>query len=143
MAHLNHLGRHFFCIFYTFWFDQKNGQNRKKQFSWKNPFLRFFLWVISVRKGFLYLWWTPIFELARAILLRRVRYQALRMRVFGQKCQKYWFSWKKYFLWFFLWVISDQLAWNKWNKKNIRPHCSSKKGQNCEKWPFWFIYHIY
>ena len=41
-AHLNHLGRQFFCIFYTFWFDQKNGQNKKKallrtaHFFWLN-----------------------------------------------------------------------------------------------------------
>ena len=92
-AHLNHLGRQFFCIFYTFWFDQKNGQNWKKptfahgplfqflaqkcqkyKFSWKIPFLTIFLWVISVRKCFLYFWQTPIFEPARAILLRRVWY---------------------------------------------------------------------
>ena len=147
-THLNHLGRQFFCIFYTFWFDQKKWAKSKKdtfahgpffqflaqkcqkyQFSWKNLFLTIFLWVISVRKGFLYLWQTPIFEPARAILLRRVRYQALWMRVFGQKCQKYWFSWKKYFLWFFLWVISDQLAWNKWEEKILDPLAAQKRGK--------------
>ena len=129
-------GDNFFVFSILFDSIKKNGQNRKKdtfahgpffqflaqkcqkyQFSWKNLFLTIFLWVISVRKGFLYLWQTLIFEPARAILLRRVRYQTLWMRVFGQKCQKYWFSWKEYFLCFFLWVISDQLAWNKWNKK--------------------------
>ena len=98
-AHLNHLGRQFFCIFYTFWFDQKKWAKSKKtqfahgpffqflaqkyqkyQFSWKNPFLGFFIWVISDRKGFLYFWRTPIFEPARAILLRRVRYQPFRLK---------------------------------------------------------------
>ena len=29
-AHLNHLGRQFFCIFYTFWFDQKKWAKSKK-----------------------------------------------------------------------------------------------------------------
>ena len=95
LTHLNHLGRLKFFIFYTFWFNKKNGQNWKKvtfvhspffqflaqkcqkyQFSWKNLFLR-----ISVRKDFLYFWRTPIFEPARAILLRRVWYQALQMGV--------------------------------------------------------------
>ena len=75
----NRLGRLKFCIFYTFWFDQKNGQNKKKltfvhrpffqilaqkcqkyQFSSKNIFLRIFLWVILDRKGLLYFWRTPI-----------------------------------------------------------------------------------
>ena len=99
LAHLNHLGRLKFFIFYTFWFDKKNGQNRKKptfahgpffqflaqkcqkyQFSWKNLFLTIFLWVILVRKCFLYFWQTPIFEPARAILLRRVQYQPFRLK---------------------------------------------------------------
>ena len=96
-AHLNHLGRLKFFIFYTFWFDKKNGQNWKKTLSrtahffsfWpkninfheKMFFLGIFLWVISDRKGFLYFWQTPIFEPAKAILLRRVPYQALRMGV--------------------------------------------------------------
>ena len=94
-------GAIFFCIFYTFWFDQKKWAKLKKgpfvhgtffqflaqkyhkyQFSWKNPFLGFFLCVFLVRKGFLYFWRTPIFEPARAILLRRVWYQ-----LFGLKFQ--------------------------------------------------------
>ena len=107
-------GDNFFCIFYTFWFNQKKWAKSKKShfcarpifsvfgpkmpkisiFMKKSFFLGIFLRVISVRKVFLYLWQTLIFEPARAILLRRVRYQALQMRVFGQKCQKYWFSWK-------------------------------------------------
>ena len=106
-------GDNFFVFSILFDSIKKNGQNRKKptfahgpffqflaqkcqkyQFSWKNLFLGIFLRVISVRKGFLYLWQTLIFEPTRAILLRRVWYQALQMRVFGQKCQKYWFSWK-------------------------------------------------
>ena len=70
--------------FFSFW--PKNAKNIN--FHEKNLFLGIFLRVISVTKGFLYLWQTTIFEPARAILLRRVRYQALRMRVFGQKCQK-------------------------------------------------------
>ena len=113
-------GDNFFCIFYTFWLDKKKWAKLKKthfcarpifhilaqkcqkyQFSWKIPFLTIFLWVISVRKCFLYFWQTPVFEPARAILLKRVRYQALWMRVFGQKCQKYWFSWKNIFYDFF------------------------------------------
>ena len=78
---------------------KKNGQNRKKltfahspffqfltqkcqkyQFSWKNLFLGIFLWVISVRKGFLYFWQTTIFEPTRVILLRRVWYQPFRLK---------------------------------------------------------------
>ena len=143
MAHLNHLGRQVFFVFFIL-FDsiKKMGKIEKKAllctahfFSFwpqnaKNiNFLRFFLWVILVRKGFLYLWQTPIFEPARAILLRRVWYQVLWMRVFGHKCQKYLFSWKKYFLWFFLWVIYDQLAWNKWNNKILDPIAAQTRGK--------------
>ena len=93
-VHLNHLGRQFFCIFYTFWFNQKKWAKSKKThfcarpifsvfglkmpkisiFMKKNLFLTIFLWVISVRKGFLYFWQTSILEPARAILLRRVWY---------------------------------------------------------------------
>ena len=86
-AHLNHLGRQFFCIFYTFWFDQKKwAKSKKRHFcAWsifsvvgpkkqKYQFSWIFLWVILDRKGFLYFWQTPIFEPARAILLKRVRY---------------------------------------------------------------------
>ena len=99
-AHLNHLGGLKFFIFYTFWFDQKKWAKSKKTHfrAWpifsifgpqipkililmKNIFLTIFLWVISDRKCFLYFWQTPIFEPARAILLRRVLYQALRMGV--------------------------------------------------------------
>ena len=141
-------GDNFFVFSILFDLIKKNGQNWKKltfahspffqflaqkcqkyQFSWKIPFLTIFLWVISDRKGLLYFWRTPIFEPARAILLRRVRCQALWMRVFGQKCQTYWFSWKEYFLWFFLWVISGQLAWNKWNKKILDPIGAQKRGK--------------
>ena len=100
LAHHNHLRRLKFFIFYTFWFDQKKWAKLKKatfvhepffqflpqkcqkyQFSWKNLLLGIFLWVISDRKGFLYFWWTLIFESTRAILMRKVRYQALRMGV--------------------------------------------------------------
>ena len=52
---------------------------KKYKFSWKNPFLRFFLWVISVRKGFLYFSRKLILESSRAIFLRTVRNQASRI----------------------------------------------------------------
>ena len=86
-------GDNFFVFSILFDSIKKNGQNGKKvtfahgpffqflaqkcqknQFSWKNLFLGIFLWVISVRKGFIYFWQTHISEPARAILLRRVRY---------------------------------------------------------------------
>ena len=92
-------GDNFFVFSILFDLIKKNGQNRKKgtfahgpffqflaqkcqkcQFSWKNLFLTIFLWVISVRKGFLYFWQTPIFEPTRAILLRRVWYQPFRLK---------------------------------------------------------------
>ena len=114
LPHLNHLGRLKFFILYTFWFYQKMGKIKKDtfahgqffhflaqkyqkyQFSWKNLFLTIFLWVISVKKGFLYFWWTPIFEPARVILLRRVRYQPFRLKFLyplqqnGSSRFKYW-----------------------------------------------------
>ena len=94
LAHLNHLGRLNFFVFYTFWFDKKNGQNWKKPLSCTAHFFSFsqkcqkyqfpskniFLWVISDRKGLLYFWRIPIFELARAILLWRVWYQPFRLK---------------------------------------------------------------
>ena len=98
LAHLIHLERQFFCIFYTFWFDQKKWAKLKKThfhawpifsvFGPKMPkisifmkkILRTFLWVILDRKGFLYFWWTPLFEPARAILLKRVQYQPVRLK---------------------------------------------------------------
>ena len=52
---------------------------QKYKFSWKNPFLRIFLWVISVRKCFLYFSRKLILEPARAIFLRTVRNQASRI----------------------------------------------------------------
>ena len=98
LAHLNHLGRRKFFIFYTFWFGQKRWQKWKKYtfvhgpflqflaqkcqkypFSWKNPFLRFVLWVISERKCFLHFSRKWVFVPARAIFLRTVRYWVLRM----------------------------------------------------------------
>ena len=110
-------GDNFFVFSILFDSIKKNGQNWKKltfvhgsffqflarkyqkyKFSLKNLFLTIFLWVISDRKGLLYFWRTPIFEPTRAILLRRVQYQALWMRVIGQK---YWFSWKNIFYDFF------------------------------------------
>ena len=64
-AHLNHLRKLYFLIFYTFWFVKKMGENENKntfvhghflpflakklqkyQFLWKIPFLRFVLRVI-------------------------------------------------------------------------------------------------
>ena len=41
-AHLNHLGRQFFCIFYTFWFDQKKwAKSKKRHFRAQPIFLVF------------------------------------------------------------------------------------------------------
>ena len=96
-------GDNFFVFSILFDSIKKNGQNRKKgifvhgpffqflaqkcqkyQFSWKNLFLTIFLWVISERKCFLYYWQTPIFEPARAILVRRVRYQPFRLKFWVQ-----------------------------------------------------------
>ena len=69
LAHLNHLRKLYFLIFYTFWFVKKMGKIEKKT-----------LFPVFGPKGFLYFWWTPIFEPNRAILLRRVRYQPLRLK---------------------------------------------------------------
>ena len=98
-THLHHLGKQYFSFSILFDSIKKNGQNWKKltfvtgpffqflaqkcqkyQFSSKNIFVKNFLWVILDRKGLLYFWWTPIFEPARAILLRRVRYQPFRLK---------------------------------------------------------------
>ena len=71
LTHLNHLGKQYFFIFYTFLFDQKKGKIKKNTFAhnpiflvfgpkmpkisifMKNLFLTIFLWVILVTKGFL------------------------------------------------------------------------------------------
>ena len=75
-GNLNHLGRLKFFIFYTFWFNQKNEQNWKKLTFVHSPFFQF----LAQQKGFLYFWQKPIFEPARAILLRRVWYQPFRLK---------------------------------------------------------------
>ena len=41
-AHLNHLGRQFFCIFYTFWFDQKKWAKLKKRHFRARPIFSVF-----------------------------------------------------------------------------------------------------
>ena len=98
LSHKIQVGRPKFFSFYIFDLVKKSGQKWKKitfvhgpflqflaqkcqkyPFSWKNPFLRFVLWVISERKCFLHFSRKWVFVPARAIFLRTVRYWVLRM----------------------------------------------------------------